>query len=199
MAGSSPDVESTGPTWSIALLWDFSIPGEQLIHDLSKRRVSKYKRPYSNQNWLVSIIDFECPFLVLYQKSTISGRMDLYQNQPFLGDLEGSLTFEIPWCIDIEDYEAMQLCNWRLRWFRNPANSPVELGSLSHSWQGLFTSQVVIAGFRTNHQQYVLHVFSILAKAAVTKMLPTPKASNIMVICVVCAHSWIRKHDCFYH
>ena len=40
--------------------------------------------------------------------------------------------------------------------FRNPVNSPVEVGSLSHYLQGFFyTSQVVIAGF-LNHEQYPL-------------------------------------------
>ena len=39
-------------------------------------------------------------------------------------------------------------------WFRNPANSPVELASLStHYLQGFYTSQVIVSGF-LNHQQY---------------------------------------------
>ena len=42
---------------------------------------------------------------------------------------------------------------WYFWWFRNPVNSPVEVGSLFHL-QGFDTSQVVLAGFR-NHQQYV--------------------------------------------
>ena len=56
--------------------------------------------------------------------------------------------------------KARDECVWKTYgwWFRNPVNSPVEVGSLSHHLQGSKTSQVVIAGI-LKHQQYLRNAY----------------------------------------